>query len=179
MSYLGIINRRKIVEAARSTDRSFGVAIDGIYLFTTTAPGNYSWQNFSFSYTAASSSVVLSLSSQINGTGISYAIDNISSKSVPEPGIASLCIFSIGVLMLCRRIPRPNKSPEPTAIAACGQSVTPVAHRVSGSGRLSFFRQTTRRMNVLKTITHFLFLMVMLGLGITSKSRCTDFHKSL
>ena len=33
-----------------------------------------------------------------------------------------------------------NKSPEPTPIAACGESVTPVARRVSGSGRLSFFR---------------------------------------
>jgi hypothetical protein len=93
-----------------STDPSFGVAIDGLYLFTTAAPGNYSWQTFSFSYTAASSSTVLSLSSQLNGTGMSYAIDNISFKSVPEPGITGL--FGIGVLMLCRRRPRPDKLPE-------------------------------------------------------------------
>lgn len=92
-----------------STDPSFGVAINGIYLFTTTAPGNYSWQNFSFSYTADSPSAVLSLSSQINGTGLSYAIDNISFKSVPEPGITSLGLCSIGVLLLYRRIPRPSQ----------------------------------------------------------------------
>ncbi len=103
----GDYQQAKNRDGGSSTDPSFGAAIDGIYLFTTTAPGNYSWQNFSFSYTAASSSAVLSLSSQLNGTGLSYAIDNISFKSVPEPGITGL--FSIGVLMLCRRIPRPNQ----------------------------------------------------------------------
>lgn len=97
-----------------STDPSFGVAIDGSYLFTATAPGDYSWQNFSFAYTAASSSAVLSLSSQLNGTGLSYAIDNISFKSVPEPGIMNLC--GIGVFMLCWRMPR--KLPEPAAVGA-------------------------------------------------------------
>jgi hypothetical protein len=35
---------------------------------------------------------------------------------------------------------RPNQSPEPTSIAAFGESVTSVARLVSGSGWLSFGR---------------------------------------
>jgi hypothetical protein len=73
-----------------STDPSFGVAINGIFLFEATIPTNADWQNFSFLYTATSASAVLSLSSQVNGTTISYLIDNISMYAVPEPGILSL-----------------------------------------------------------------------------------------
>jgi hypothetical protein len=70
------------------------VAIDGAFLFELAASPNGSWQSFSFSYTAASSDVLLSLSSQINGTGVEYAIDNISMEAVPEPN--SLWLIGIG-----------------------------------------------------------------------------------
>jgi hypothetical protein len=79
------------------SDPSFGVAIDGIFLFEAVTQGNGDWQSFSFYYTAASSSVLLSLSSQINGTGVEYAIDNISMQAVPEPN--SLCLIGIGGIM--------------------------------------------------------------------------------
>jgi PEP-CTERM motif len=72
------------------TDASFGVAIDGNVLFAAVAPGNFTWQHFSFSYIASSSSATLSLSSQINGTGFSYGIDNIRIQVVPEPSLMSL-----------------------------------------------------------------------------------------
>jgi hypothetical protein len=86
------------------TNPSFGVAIDSLPMFTAVAPNNFNWQQFSFSYTATSSSIVLSLSSQINGTGVSYAIDNIAMQAVPEPGILSLSLFSICILVICWRI---------------------------------------------------------------------------
>jgi hypothetical protein len=79
---------------ASPANASFGVAIDGAFLFELAASPNGSWQSFSFSYTAASSDVLLSLSSQINGTGVEYAIDNISMETVPEP--SSLCLIGVG-----------------------------------------------------------------------------------
>ena len=88
-------------DGGSSIDPSFGVAIDGTFLFETVAPASLSWQSFSFFYTAASPSAVLSLS-QINGTLIHYSIDNISMETAPEPnslwligisGIASAAFF--------------------------------------------------------------------------------------
>jgi len=77
------------------TDNSFGVALDGIFLFETAAPADFfSWHSFSFDYTAASTSALLSLEAQINGTDDSYTIDNISMEAVPEP--SSLCLIGIG-----------------------------------------------------------------------------------
>jgi hypothetical protein len=77
-----------------SADSSFGVAFNGDYLFETIAPTNFNWYSFNFEYMAASTSAVLSLSSGLNGTGISYAIDNISIYAVPEPN--SLCLIGVG-----------------------------------------------------------------------------------
>ncbi|MEI9962524.1 MAG: hypothetical protein WDM76_15815 [Limisphaerales bacterium] len=78
------------------SDLSFGVAMDGVFLYETSDPGDFNWHSFSFSYTATSSSAVLSLSSQLNGTEISYGIDNISMYLVPEPSVMSLLAFASG-----------------------------------------------------------------------------------
>jgi hypothetical protein len=86
------------------TDPSFGVAIDGVFLFTVVAPNDFNWHQFSFSYTPISPFIILSLSSQINGTGVSYEIDNIAMHAVSEPGILSLSLLSIGILVICWRI---------------------------------------------------------------------------
>jgi len=72
----------------------FGVAMDGTFLFEGINSNSLNWSNFSFFYTATSSSALLSLSSQINGTGVSYGIDNISMQIVPEPN--SLCLIGVG-----------------------------------------------------------------------------------
>jgi len=76
------------------TDPSFGVAIDGLLLFEAVAPSDFNWHSFNFIYTASSSSELLSLSSQRNGTGFSYGIDNIAMQVVPEP--SSLCLMGAG-----------------------------------------------------------------------------------
>lgn len=65
------------------TDTSFGVAIDGVFGFEAVATTNRNWLSFAFLYTAASSNAVLSLSSQIHGTGVSYFIDNIVVQELP------------------------------------------------------------------------------------------------
>ena len=84
-----------------STDvNSFGIAIDGTFMFETIAPTNptdHNWYNFSFLYTATSSSALVSLSSKINGTDFYYGIDNISMEAVPEPN--SLCLIGLGGIM--------------------------------------------------------------------------------
>jgi hypothetical protein len=67
-----------------STDTSFGVAIGGLSMFEAVAPGNQNWQSFSFPYTATSPSAVLSLSSEMHGTGVSYLIDNIAVQALPS-----------------------------------------------------------------------------------------------
>ena len=54
----------------------------------------FNWHSFSFDYTATSTSALLSLEAQINGTDDSYEIDNISMEAVPEPN--SLCLVGVG-----------------------------------------------------------------------------------
>ena len=78
-------------------NNSFGVALDGVYLFEANSPPTYNWYSFSFEYMATSTSALLSLSAQINGTGYPYAIDNIAMDAVPEPN--SLCLMGVGGMM--------------------------------------------------------------------------------
>ena len=75
-------------------DNSFGVACDGIFLFETASPGGDGWHSFSVEYVATSTSTLLNLSSQLNGTDGHYYIDNISMLAVPEPG--SLWLAGLG-----------------------------------------------------------------------------------
>ena len=77
---------------ASPTNASFGVALNGAYLYQIAASPVGNWQSFSFFYTANSSSALLSLSSQINGTGVEYYIDNILIQAVPEPSSLALCL---------------------------------------------------------------------------------------
>jgi hypothetical protein len=77
---------------------SFGVALDGVNYFQTADPGNFLWNSFSFYFTATSSSMLLSLASQMNGTAVSYGIDNIAMFVVPEP--ATWAMASLGLLLL-------------------------------------------------------------------------------
>jgi hypothetical protein len=85
------------------TDNSFGVALDSVFLFETKAPADSNWHSFSFDYTAASASVLLSLSAEINGTDDSYFIDNIAMHAIPEPSIVSFMLLGSGVLIFVRR----------------------------------------------------------------------------
>jgi hypothetical protein len=77
-----------------AVDNSFGVVLNGSFLFEANAPATSDWYHFSFAYTATSTSALLSLQAQINGTDYSYAIDNIAMEIVPEPG--SLCLLGLG-----------------------------------------------------------------------------------
>lgn len=81
------------------TDDSFGVALDGVFLFETVVPTDSNWHSFSFDYTATSTSALLSLEAQINRTydDYSYSIDNIAMYAVPEPN--SLCLLGMGGMM--------------------------------------------------------------------------------
>ena len=79
------------------TDSGFGVALDGDYLFETTALTNYNWYNFIFDYTATSTSALLSLSTLIGEKGNGYTIDNIAMYAVPEP--SSLCLIGLGGIL--------------------------------------------------------------------------------
>jgi len=83
-------------------NNSFGVALDGVYLFETNAPPTYNWYSFSFDYTATSTSALLSISAQLNGTGYPYTIDNIAMYAVPEPSAICLILLGSGVLIYVR-----------------------------------------------------------------------------
>ena len=82
---------------ASPTNASFGVAFNGNYVFETAATPNGPWQHFSFLYSPAASSELLSLSSQLNGTGVEYFIDNLSMQIIPEPSAMVLLVLG-GVL---------------------------------------------------------------------------------
>jgi hypothetical protein len=65
------------------TGLSFGVAIDGAYLYE--APqSDWAWHSFGFAFVATTSSVTLSISAQRNGTGVSYGVDNIVAQPTPS-----------------------------------------------------------------------------------------------
>jgi hypothetical protein len=83
------------------TEPSFGVSIENTLLFGTIAPTDFNWHSFNFLYSATSTSAVLSLSSQMNGTGFSYSVDNISMQAVPEP--SAYALLGLGLLALARR----------------------------------------------------------------------------
>ena len=57
---------------------SFGVAVDGVFLFEGQKGTADVWQHFSFSFTPTSGSVALLLAGERNGDDSSYRIDNIS-----------------------------------------------------------------------------------------------------
>lgn len=78
-------------------NNSLSVALDGIPLFETNAPANFTWNNFSFDYTAASPNALLSLSTPTHGKGYGLIIDNISMQVVPEPN--SFCLIGVGGVM--------------------------------------------------------------------------------
>ena len=78
---------------------SFGVAFDGVHFFNATTPPDFAWHRFAFNYTAVSSSTILSPAAQINGTGASYGIDNISMRIVPEPTTVSLLLLGMAVTL--------------------------------------------------------------------------------
>ena len=82
-----------------SENPSFGVALNGSYLFETAEPPNSNWYGFSLDYVATSVNALLNLSSQLNGTGVSYGIDNISMKLVPEPSDSWLLLLG-GVVFI-------------------------------------------------------------------------------
>lgn len=65
------------------TNASFGVAMDGVFYFEAMGTNPFIWRSFAFLHTAASSNAVLSMSSQIHGTGVSYTIDNIAVQPLP------------------------------------------------------------------------------------------------
>lgn len=74
----------------------FDVTLDEVVFFETNrTPQNYSWDSFSFYYTATSTGVLLSV--QANAIGDFYAIDNISMQAIPEPN--SLCLVGVGGIM--------------------------------------------------------------------------------
>jgi hypothetical protein len=78
--------------------------MNGALLFEVTAQqDDLNWQDFSFLYTATSPSIVLSLSSQINGTQVSYSIDNIDMYATPEPSGLSLIFLGSGLLIFVRK----------------------------------------------------------------------------
>lgn len=85
------------------TEPSFRVAIDGVSSFEYATQGELGWQHFEFFYTAPASSAVLSLSSQINNTDISYLVDNIWIQAIPEPSAFALCLAG-GIIAASLRI---------------------------------------------------------------------------
>jgi hypothetical protein len=81
----------------KATTEDFGVAVDGVFLFEMNPPTSGLWYNFSFDYTATSTSALLSLSAPLNGTLYPFNIDNIAMYAVPEPN--SLCLMGVGGIM--------------------------------------------------------------------------------
>ncbi|HEX3719067.1 MAG TPA: hypothetical protein VH595_13955 [Verrucomicrobiae bacterium] len=76
------------------TADSFGVAINGVYMFEAAQEQPGMWNPFDFSFTASSTSETLSLAAEINGTGVDYEIDNVGVQAVPEE--SSLWLAVIG-----------------------------------------------------------------------------------
>ncbi len=81
------------------TDNSFGVALDGIFLFEAPTPADFNWHSFNFDYTATSTSALLSFSAQLNGTDGADFIDDIAMYATPEPSATSVILLGGGLLL--------------------------------------------------------------------------------
>jgi len=108
IAYLLTGDYAKAFNPKGDTGISFGVAIDGAYLFSSADPNDFNWHRFSFTFAPTSPSAVLSLSAEINGTQVAWQIDNISMVAIPEPSAAAL-LCCAGVLTFCRRPARPPR----------------------------------------------------------------------
>ena len=97
------------------TDNSFGVALDSVFLFETTAPADSNWHSFSFDYAATSVSALLRICAQINGTDDAYFIDNIAMYATPEPSAWSLIFLGSGLLIYFRKRHRHSAQARPLA----------------------------------------------------------------
>ena len=73
----------------------FGAAVDGAFIYQSPALSESSWHSFSGSFVASSSSALLEISAERNGTDYDFAVDNIAMTFVsgpaappdtPEPG---------------------------------------------------------------------------------------------
>jgi hypothetical protein len=62
---------------------SLGVAVNGVFVIQI-APPDYTWRSFVFGYRATSPSAILSLTAPLNGTSISYRIDNVVMQPIPS-----------------------------------------------------------------------------------------------
>jgi len=89
-----------------TNDPSFGVSMGGVMVFQTPIPPDPTWRSFNVSVTATASSEVISLSSQLNNTAVSYIVDNIALRAVPEPSTLVLLGFGgiTSVLRLRRKV---------------------------------------------------------------------------
>jgi hypothetical protein len=109
--YLVSGDYEKEVDRTSIAGLSFGVALDDVFLFEASVPGDFHWHTFSFLYTATSTSAVLSLSSQINGTGVSYDIDNIGVYAIPEPSAFAFIFLGSGLLVYVRNRNQQTSNP--------------------------------------------------------------------
>jgi hypothetical protein len=94
---------KKEVDRTSVAGLSFGVALDNVFQFEVSDPEDFNWHSFNFLYTATSTSAVLGFSSQINGTGVSYDIDNIAMYATPEPAAVCFIFLGSGVFIYVRR----------------------------------------------------------------------------
>lgn len=102
--YLVSGDYEKEVDRTSVAGQSFGVSFDNLFMFEAGDPGDFNWHTFNFLYTATTTSAVFGLSSQINGTGISYYIDNIAMFAVPESSVFSFILLGSGFLFCaCKR----------------------------------------------------------------------------
>ena len=90
------------------TGNGIGVALDGVYFFESTLQPDLNWYSFNFEFTADSTSALLSLSSQIDGSSATCLIDNISMQAVPEPD--DLYLMGMGGALLVWKFKRRTKT---------------------------------------------------------------------
>jgi hypothetical protein len=78
------------------------VAFNGVFVFQTVKPASSDWQTFSFLYTPSSSDEIISISAQLNGTAVSYGIDNVVIQLIPEPSSTALFVLGGAFILCCR-----------------------------------------------------------------------------
>ena len=81
---------------------SFGVTVDQNLHFTT-APVDYQWDHFSFTYRATQSTALLSVMAY---NGYDYRVDNFTVQAVPEPSAGLFLLVVLFVIMLGLALPR-------------------------------------------------------------------------
>jgi hypothetical protein len=177
-----IRGQRRVQAWFGDTNLSFAVLLDGgslVQLPVPTVPADTNWYNFSVSFTATSNCHTIGFAAEINGTDVSYWIDNLRIECCVTNNCVSIVCPTNRIVQTCTN-GRPVNYTSPGVTSACG---TPIASVFCIPPSGSFFPLGTNTVTCTATdaqgnMASCSFLVIVNG-GDTTPPNCPPFSMSV